>query len=635
VGNGATLVRMVCVGLGALVGVCLCGGALADSRLADLKTGHYTGAPVQDAGILRTWGTACCGPTDASSTTAGQDALIEEGFLTSRTSFGMTDSVFVAHEDAGQDAAQGTTQQAAGSVSGKVIVEGVGLGIRKVVVTLEGENPAARQQYVTATDAMGNFRIEGIVAGEYGVTIRRVGFVPSSGKAEEARITVGAGQEVSELVYKMLPCGVIAGKITEADGDPLAGVTVWVKRVGKNGAPTDAQGPTEEDGGQETTNDLGEYRIANLRAGQYLVQAQAHGMSPAPDPVDKGKQKERPTYALTYFPGTVEERQASPVQVTAAGTVMANFVMMATRSYSVSGTVQVTGNARNVQMYLVSTSGQTEAQQLDADGRFMFRDIQPGTYLAQIVDMSTTADGSAPVTHTQMIGSPIVVSDADVTGLQLRPEASGSVKGKIRTEDGETLDWTEFHVSLIRVTDGEELPQMADLGALGGTTGFQADGTFEMKDVAGGTYWVFLGGPSSAIGNYYLKSVLQDGREVVDTGFQVNGEVALDVVVSAKGGSIEGTVVDDKGQGVAGATVVTLPSTGKLGRMDLYESDQADANGHFLLRGLKPGTYIVVGLGGLQEDMRTADFFQKYGDKGQTVDVDEGEKKSVVVTVVE
>jgi hypothetical protein len=196
VGNRATLVRMVCVGLGALVGVCLCGGALADSRLAGLKTGHYTGAEAQDAGN-------------------------EEGFLTSRTSFGMTDSVFVAHEDAGQDAAQGTTQQAAGSVSGKVIVEGVGLGIRKVVVTLvpegremqdiieldengqETKRDGGPREYVTATDAMGNFRIEGIATGEYGVTIRRVGFVPSSGKVEEARITVGAGQEVSELVYKM------------------------------------------------------------------------------------------------------------------------------------------------------------------------------------------------------------------------------------------------------------------------------------------------------------------------------------------------------------------------------------------------------------------------------------------------
>jgi len=601
---------MVCVGLGALGGVCA----------------------VRGAGNLRTWGAACCAATEEQTHDRGSNS--EEGALAQA---GVPVPLGEPQEP-GADSEAGAPagkQQGVGSVSGKVVQGGVGAGIRKAVVTLEGENPLERQEYVTATDALGNFRLEGVAAGNYGVTIRRTGFVPSNGKVEQGRITVTAGQEMADLLYKMVPTGVIAGKITEADGDPLAGINVWVRRVGKNGAPTDAQGPTEEDGGQETTNDLGEYRISNLRAGQYLVQAQAHGMSPAPDPADRGRQKELATYALTYFPGTVEARQAIPVQVTEAGTTAANFVMMSTRSYSVSGAVQLAGNAKNVQMYLVSTSGQTETQALSEDGRFEFRDILPGTYVAQIVETSASADGSAPATRSQMIGSPIVVSDADVSGLQLRPEASGSVKGKIRTEGGETLDWAEFNVSLIRVTDGEELPQMADLGALGGTTGFQPDGTFEMKDVAGGAYWVFLGGRSGAVGDYYLKSVLQDGREVVDSGFQVNGEVVLEVVVSAKGGSIEGTVVDDKGQGVAGATVVTLPSTGKTGRLDLYESDQADSNGHFLLRGLKPGTYVLVGLGGLQEDQRTADFFQKYGDKGQRVDVDEGEKKSVVVTVVE
>jgi hypothetical protein len=593
---------MVCVGLGAWVGVCAWGAlnanGLADSPWLDtvqvgpagLKPGHYTGflAQTQEPG---------------SNNQAGASAAAQ--------------------------------QQATGSVTGKVVQEGVGAGIRKAVVTLEGGNPEARQEYVTATDAMGNFRIEGIVAGEYGVTIERAGFVPSSGKPEEAKITVGAGQEVTGLVYKMQPTGVITGRITEADGDPLPGAAVWVRRVGKNGAPTDAQGPTEGDGGQATTNDLGEYRIANLRAGQYLVQAQAHGMSPAPDPADRGKQKVRAVYALTYFPGTVEERMASPVQVTVGGTETANFVVLANRGYIVSGTVQLAANPRNVQMYLVSTSGQTEAQGLGDDGKFEFRNILPGTYVAQIVDMSVAPDGGQPVTHTQMIGSPIVVSDADVTGLQLRPETGGSVKGKIRAEGGETMDWTDLSVSLVRVVNGEELPQMANMGALGGNSSVQEDGSFEMKDVAGGTYWIFLDGHSDQLRDYYLKSVLQDGREVGDTGFPVNGEIVLDVVVSGKGGSIEGTVVDEKGQGVPGATVVTLPGTGKMGRTDLYESDQADGSGHFALRGLKPGPYVVVGLRGLQEDPRTAEFFEKYGEKGQTVDVDEGEKKSVVVTLVE
>jgi carboxypeptidase family protein len=525
-------------------------------------------------------------------------------------------------------------QAAAGSVAGKVVMDGSGVGIRKVVVYLVGENSEQRLGYTTATDALGNFRIEGVAAGEYGVTIEKFGFVPASRKPEEGWITVAAGQEVTGLLYKMLLTGVVAGKITEGDGDPLQGVSVWVTRVGKNRTEFDAAG---HDAWQETTNDLGEYRIANLRAGQYIVQAQAHGMSPAPDPADKGKQRERPVYALTYYPGTVDVRSATTVQVTAGVTATANFSLMASRSYRVSGTVMVAGNPRNVQMFLVSTTGQTEAQSLGEGGKFVFLNVLPGTYVAQIVDMASAGDGQAPETHTQMIGSPIVVSEADVTGLQLQPEAGGSVKGKVRTEGGETLEWTNLNVSLVRVRAAEELPQMADLGALGGNSGLQEDGSFAVKDVAGGTYQVFLGGPLAAMQGYYLKSVLLDGREVVDTGFAVNGEMALDVVLSAKGASIEGTVVDGDGKAVGGATVVTMPSTGpgagRAGRMDLYVTVQADASGHFLLSGLVPGAYVVVALQDVEGETRKAEFFEKYGEKGMVVDLDEGERKEVEVVV--
>ncbi len=546
-------------------------------------------------------------------------------------------AVQAAPNAAGGAQASAAAQQAAGSVSGKVVVEGSGVGVRKVVVHLEGQNSDLRQEYETATDALGNFRIEGVVAGDYGVTIQRLGFLPASGKPEEARITVGVGQEVTGLVYRMLLTGVVAGKITEADGDPLEGVSVWVTRVGKNRTEFDTTGHDAGEAGQETTNDLGEYRIANLRTGQYIVQAQTRGISPAPDPADKGKPREKPVYALTYYPGTVDVKLASTVQVTAGVTATANFSLMASRSYRVSGTVAVAGNPRNTQMFLVSTTGQTEAQSLGDGGKFEFLNVLPGTYVAQIVDMSGSGDGRAPETHTQMIGSPIVVSEADVTGLLLQPEAGGSVKGKVRTEEGELLEWTNLNVSLVRVAEAEELPQMADLGALGGNSRLQEDGSFAVKDVAGGTYQVFLGGPMAVMQGYYLKSVTLDGREVVDTGFTVNGETVLDVVLSAKGASIAGTVVDGDGKAVGGATVVTMPSTGsgagRAGRMDLYVTGQADASGHFALGGLVPGAYVVVALAEVEGDTRKAEFFQKYGEKGTVVDLDEGERKEVEVVL--
>jgi len=523
-----------------------------------------------------------------------------------------------------------------GNVQGRVVADPGGQGIRKVIVELTGQNLEAQQDYTTATDATGQFRIEGVMAGEYSVSLRRAGYVRVNAMPEQARITVAAGQDVTELLYKMQATGVITGKITEADGDPLAGVSVWVTYIGKSGAPQSTDASEQGEAGQETTNDLGEYRIANLRAGRYIVQAQALGAGPAPEPSEKGRQGDRAVYALTYYPGTLEEKLANPVKVTSGGTAIANFGVASSRAFRVSGTVMMTGNPKNAKMFLVSTTGQTEVQELQEGGRFEFRTIMPGTYVANIVELNTVGEGKPPETRTQIIASPIVVSTSDVTGLQLQPEVGGSVGGKVRTEGEEKLDWADLSVTLVRVTEnGEGLPQLEDIGVLGGTVSLAGDGSFEMKDVGGGKYKLLLGGESDKFRDYYMKSVMLDGREVADTGFALIGETTLEVVVSAKGASVEGTVVDSKGQVVAGATVVSLPNPGKLARPDLYQKERADASGHFMLRGMNPGSYTLVAVEGLQEDVRKPEFYLRYGAKGQAVDLDEGEKKSVTVTLAE
>jgi hypothetical protein len=181
----------------------------------------------------------------------------------------------------------------------------------------------------------------------------------------------------------------------------------------------------------------------------------------------------------------------------------------------------------------------------------------------------------------------------------------------------------------------EEPPQLADIGALGGSIQLSEDGSFAMKDVAGGNYLVFIGGHSEKARDYYLKSVTVNGSEAVDAGFTVDGLMVLDVVLSARGGSIEGTVVDGNENGVAEATVVSLPASGKLGRPDAYATVRTDAGGHFLLRGMTPGAYVVVGVEELQSEPRNSGFFAKYGEKGVRVDLDEGERKSVTVQLVE
>ena len=59
-----------------------------------------------------------------------------------------------------------------------------------------------------------------------------------------------------------------------------------------------------------------------------------------------------------------------------------------------------------------------------------------------------------------------------------------------------------------------------------------------------------VGAHSDSLRDYYTKSVNFGGRDVADSGFSLNGDVYLDVVISAKGATIEGVVMDSKSQPV-------------------------------------------------------------------------------------
>jgi hypothetical protein len=75
-----------------------------------------------------------------------------------------------------------------------------------------------------------------------------------------------------------------------------------------------------------------------------------------------------------------------------------------------------------------------------------------------------------------------------------------------------------------------------------------SDGSFEMKNVPPGNYQLVIGARSNNLRDYYTRSVMLAGRDVADSGFEMAGDLYLDVVVTDKGATIEGNVVDVKGQ---------------------------------------------------------------------------------------
>jgi Carboxypeptidase regulatory-like domain len=158
------------------------------------------------------------------------------------------------------------------SVSGTVVRLAGGEPLKGASVQLQDlENRA--QTTSTVTDAGGRFEMQGIDPGRYRLSVSRNGFVRQEygqRKPEDPGtvLSLRAGQNLKDLLFRLIPSAVIAGRVMNEDGEPLPWVQVSALREvysrGKKSLSSQTTVPT---------NDLGEYRLFDLRPGRYFVRA--------------------------------------------------------------------------------------------------------------------------------------------------------------------------------------------------------------------------------------------------------------------------------------------------------------------------------------------------------------------------
>ena len=121
------------------------------------------------------------------------------------------------------------------------------------------------------TDADGRFALRGIDPGPYRLSVSRIGFVTEEyGQRKPntpgAVLTLRPGQELRDLIFRLIPAGVISGRIFDDDGEPLPSVMVEAfRQVYSEGKRSRTTARRVE------TNDLGEYRLYGLPPGRYFV----------------------------------------------------------------------------------------------------------------------------------------------------------------------------------------------------------------------------------------------------------------------------------------------------------------------------------------------------------------------------
>jgi len=180
----------------------------------------------------------------------------------------------VARFAAAQSAGTPATEQKKIRLEGRALST-AGEAVRKATIRLVGignqGSPAFR--YAETTDIDGKFLFEDVAPGRYMLTAEKAGFVPGrygarSTTSPGTQLAVSAGQEMKDLVFLLTPQGVITGRVTDEDGDPVRGVQVTILRTGYNRGrrlflPS----------GGTNTDDQGNFRAGSLAPGRYYLSA--------------------------------------------------------------------------------------------------------------------------------------------------------------------------------------------------------------------------------------------------------------------------------------------------------------------------------------------------------------------------
>jgi protocatechuate 3,4-dioxygenase beta subunit len=562
-----------------------------------------------------------------------------------------------------------SNSQKTASISGTVLQASTRAPLKNVEVALvhspdasENEDESSTAPESTAkTDDKGHFEFSKLAPGPYFVRASRAGMVLKSHQWQEGVLVNLEAGKSQTLDLLMLPTAIITGQVLNEEGEPMQHVSVMAMRYTYT-----TTGRQLAQAATASSDDEGRFRLFGLQPGSYLVTANptegafdggamaADGggmMALADTPNSAAPSKKNQTvYTTTYYPNERSPENATPIVVKAGDSGQANFTLARVRAFSVSGTVAGMPAAKseddnqslqNIRMVMAVREGSSMPAGMTVaakDSTFRFRSLTAGRY--KLVAMGMGAGGGANSAGS----ADIVVESSDVTGVVIGAQSSlREITGQVRAEGNSKPDFSKLYIVVAPEADPERGVDFSSMaGFFGGINGFaqvKNDGSFKVNlSPSAKPYNVALTAHESGLEDWYTRKVLFGGKDVLESGFKpAEGQAGpLEILISNKGSGIEGTVLDKDEKPFPGADVVAFPADPKLRRhSDLVQSATADQQGHFRMRGLRPGEYIVFALEDSREQPFTTELFQKTNSgKIQTVKLEAAPKQQVQLEVI-
>src|SRR5581483_4870157 len=386
------------------------------------------------------------------------------------------------------------------TVSGRAVSAAEGSPLKSARVILmpdqRGEAWKQPQVYSTLSESDGRFTIKNVPAGRYRFSAKHTGYVDqsyqSSGADTGAVLALQAGQEIRDVIFRMTLAAVINGKVSDEDGEPMAGIqVVALHRPTEDELAEHRWRPNHQElspvaGAQ--TDDRGQYRLYGLKPGEYYIRAVDQF---EPSAIDMGSEDQwqlkealGSEFAPVYYPGVTQMSQAQAVPVTAGEEAQIDFAMARTKTGQISGRVLGADGKPSSDAYVLlqetpaTQYGMPHTATPNDKGEFTMRGIPPGSYVLIAQQRSSGSDESGYSARQKIeVGADKNESVTLALGRGIR------VSGRVSAVGG-SLHPERLFVDLI--SEEDEFP--------GGWAHVKKDGSFEMPDVPDGSFTLSVNG---------------------------------------------------------------------------------------------------------------------------------------------
>jgi hypothetical protein len=445
-------------------------------------------------------------------------------------------------------------------VEGSVINSLNGEAVGKAMVILRAHDQDHSLSYADETDSNGHFSIDNVEPGEYAVVAERAGFSQRSVGATGAPppdIKVEAGQQIKDVKVRLTPLGVIAGRVLDADGDPVPGARVTALRYAYSAGKKELNNVE-----QVQTGDTGDFRLFGLGSGTFYLKATRTRQS------FNGP----PESVSTFYPNTADQGHAAPIELR-AGAHLEGFDirLQSTGVYSIRFEfAQGHPPEGGFGAFLSGEQGSRQGRVVNfSDTGLVFVDVPPGSYEA-VVTVSNEEKRSYAIQHVEVV-------NADVDGGPLTFVPAVEVTGSVRVEGGAFSGFEKLRINL-----------QAELGNL--NVELKPDRSFLIKGAAPRVYQLAV----ARTPGVYLKSIRAGDKQLADRRVDLSSKMEpLTIVLGADVGEVDGTVQNATGDPVARARVNVIAYGDHANRGDLNRFGFTDEKGEFKIKDMPPGDYKV------------------------------------------